>query len=205
MKLSIFLLLSSIFIGVLPIDSPSDFNNKLNSIARDLNNVIMKPDECNSLHYRAEAVEDEIEKALSNKDEYTKEEIIELKSLLKESEALQDYISIVALGKNGTFDLSDLYRANKRVGATISTVSTGKFCVDVITISIGNHITYLLQNKTNTDYNLSYKYKLKNGLELGRGTMTVVQKAVRPIYTNNEKPSQKSILVYGITCKELKH
>jgi hypothetical protein len=186
-------------------DSPSYFDNKLNSIASRISSVIMKPNDCNNLSNELESLIDDIDEAKNNKDEYTKTEITELKKLLDDAEALHNFFTMVVRGENGTLDLSDLYLANKRVGATISTVSTGKFCVDVITISIGNHITYLLQNKTTSDYNLTYKYKLKNGLEIGSGRMTVVQKAARPIYHNTAKPLQKSIIVYGVICKENKH
>ena len=203
MKIIIF----AIFISFLPFsltlqkEDPQDFDYKLNSIAAKFKENIMDKYICEDLVNEADDVADEIEEALKN-EEYLLEEINQLKHLKKEAEALGAFIASVSGNAGYIPKIEDFMLANQRVNGDIAVVIKDKFCVDVITVKINNHITYFLENNSAKSYIIHYKYKYPNGLESGSGKMGIFSKRVRCIYVNRENISQNKIIVYSIKCEE---
>lgn len=193
-------ILSFAFSGIK--ESPNDFDLELSYIVREFKDEILNEDECEKQMRSADDLEDEIEEAIKETDNYTTVEIKELKKIQYEAQAMKKFISVV--GKVGNYIPSKelFYLANKRVGASISTIIKDKYCVDVISVKIGDYITYLGENNSMKDYSMSYKYKTPNGVYTGHGTQGLPKQSLRHIYNNRDKLSQKVAYVYGITCKE---
>lgn len=194
-----------VFISVLGLlntkESLEDFDYKLSEIAQNFREKIMDKDECENLKREAEDLVDDIEKAKD--DVYTYEEKKELGRLKKEAEALVDYIASVGDCGNYIPSIKDFNLANQRVRANISYVVKDKYCVDVITVSIGDYVAYLVENNSSKNYTLSYKWKSQNGMSSGNGNMGISKKGLRHFYNNRDENSQKMIFVLGITCKEI--
>jgi len=183
-------------------ESPNDFDNRLSDIVRKFKLEIMDKDECEKQKRAADDLSDDIEDAIKNKDEYNSDEIIELKKLKMEAEAVEEFIAAVGNCGNYIPSIKNFNLANKRVGASVSSIIKDRFCVDVITVAIGDYVAYLGENNSAKNYTVTYKWKAPNGLNTGNGTMGLSGLSVRHIYDNREKPNQKNISFLGITCKE---
>lgn len=202
MKL-IFLFASILLFGFSSLkESPNDFEYKLSDIVRKFKSEVMDKDECEKQKRAADDLADDIEDAIKNVDEYNSDEIIELKKLQKEAEALEEFIAAVGNCGNYIPSIKNFNLANRRVGANVASIIKDKYCVDVISVSIGNYVAYLGENNSSKNYTVTYKWKAPNGMNTGNGTMGLSQLSVRHIYDNREKPNQKNISVFGITCKE---
>ncbi len=202
MKLTV--LFTSILLFVFSIlkESPNDFDYKLSDIIRNFKSEIMDKDECEKQKRAADDLLDDIEDAIKNEDNYNFDEIIELKKLENETKALAEFIGVVGKCGNSIISLKNINLANKRVGAKVSSIIKDKYCVDVISVSIGNYVVYLGENNSMKNYTVTYKWNTPNGMYSGNGAMGLSKLSVRHIYDNREKPSQKNISVFGITCKE---
>ena len=97
------LLITSIFIfnSFVLRESPNDFDYRLSDIVRKFKLEIMDKDECEKQKRAADALSDDINDAIKNTDEYNYDEIIELKKLEKEAEALEEFIA--AVGNCGNY------------------------------------------------------------------------------------------------------
>lgn len=182
-------------------ETPSDFDSKISDIVSSFRQNIFNKSKCEQLRNEAEYVADEIEKALEDDDEeYSIEEKRELRTYKKEADALDGYIG--AVGNSGNFipRIADIRLANERVQGIVSGIPNNTFCIDIITISIGNYICYLAENNSTNGYRVNYKYKIPKSLNTGSGSFGVSAQSVRHIYDNREKPSQKKVTFYGITC-----
>jgi hypothetical protein len=202
MKL-ILILISIILFGFSNLnESPNDFDYKLSNIARKFRSEIMDRDECESLKREADKLAAEIEDAIKNTGKYSYEETIKFKTLIKEAEALRDFIASVGNCGNYIQSIENFKLANRRVGASVATVIESKYCIDIISVSIGNYVAYLGENNSTKNYTVTYKWKAENDMNRGNGTMGLTKLSVRHIYNNREKPNQKNIAVFGITCIE---
>jgi hypothetical protein len=198
------LLITSIFIfnSFVLRESPNDFDYRLSDIVRKFKLEIMDKDECEKQKRAADDLSDDINDAIKNTDEYNYDEIIELKKLEKEAEALEEFIAAVGNCGNYIPSIKIFNLANKRVGASVVSIVKDKYCVDVISVTIGNHVAYLGENNSTNNYTITYKWKTPNAMNSGNGTMGLSALSVRHIYDNREKPIQKNISILGITCKE---
>ncbi|MEZ5003926.1 MAG: hypothetical protein R2730_12935 [Chitinophagales bacterium] len=183
-------------------DSPSDFEYELTKIVRAFKANIMDEDECEDLKYEADDLADDIEDALDDSDNYTREEILKLKQLKKEAEALEEFIACVGHVGNYIPTLEDFNLANKRVRANVAIVSNNEFCIDVIVVNTGDYVAYLGKNSTDKNFTVSYEWKAVGATSSGNGTMGLSKQSVRHIYDNRDKPNQSSIKVFNVTCKE---
>lgn len=183
-------------------ETPSDFDYELSDIARDFRNEIMNEDECENLKRAADDLVDEIEEAIEMYGEYSIAEILELKKLKKEAEALEQFIAAVGDCGNYIPSIEEFNLANQRVRARVSYVSKNKYCVDMILVEIGDYVAYLAENNSSKNYTVSYKWKVTNGMSTGNGTMGLSKYSVRHIYNNRDEIAQKNISIFGVNCKE---
>ena len=181
-------------------DTPSDFERKLNNIASDFRKKIMEEDECKNLMYDASRVADDIDNELK-KEDYSASEISQYKDIKKKAEALEAYIGAIGGCANTFPTIEEFNSANRIVGGSVTNVIQGKFCLDFISVSLGNYIVYLCQNNTSTNLSVKYKWKAPDGMNSGSGDMNLSSKSIRHIYDNREKPNQKKISIFGVTCK----
>ena len=184
------------------IESPSDFDYKISDIARKFKEEIMNKDECEKQKREAHDLTERIEDAIKTENEYSSEEINTLKKLKKEAESLEDYIAEVGNCGNYIPTIENITIANRRVGGSISCIIKDKYCVDIISVTIGNYIAYIGENNSKKNYTVSYKWKAPIGMNTGSGTMGLTKGCVRNIYNNRERQNQKNITVYGISCIE---
>jgi hypothetical protein len=162
----------------------------------------MDKDECESLKREADKLADEIEDAIKNTGKYSYEETIKFKTLIKEAEALRDFIASIGNCDNYIQSIENFKLANSRVGASVATVIDSKYCIDIISVRIGDYLAYLGENKSSKNYTVTYKWKAEDGMNARNGTMGLTKLSVRHVYDNREKPNQKNISVFGITCIE---
>ena len=181
-------------------EGPDDFDDKLSEIVREFKTEIMDEDECEKQKRAADDLADDIEDAIEDED--NSEEIIELKKLKKEAEALEDFIAVIGDCGNHILSIKNFNLANRRVGANVANIIKGEYRVNIISVTIGNYVTYLGENNSSKDYTVAYKWKAPIGMNTGKGTMGLSKSSVRHIYDNRDNPSQKVISVFGITCKE---
>ena len=200
MKLTL-IIISVFLIGFSSLkESPNDFDYKLSNIARNFRLEIMDKTECERLREEAEGVVDDIRNAIKKADNYTTIEIIKLKQLKLEAEALEYFIAAVGNCGNYNMNIENFNLANRRIGASVSSVVKGKYCIDIIVVSIDDYVAFLGENNSINNYSVSYQWKVINGLNSGYGTMGLSKSSVRHIYDNRDKPSEKNISVFGISC-----
>jgi hypothetical protein len=183
-------------------ETPNDFDSKLSDIVREFKQEIMNKDECEKQKREADGLADDIENAIKMEGEYTTEEVSNLRKLKEEAEAIEEYIAAVGNCGNYIPSIDNLNLANRRVNGKIVNILKDKFCIDVISVTIGEYVAFLGENATTKNYKVVYKWKAQNGMDAGNGTMGLSKMSVRHIYDNREKPNQKSITVFGIVCKE---
>lgn len=183
-------------------ENPSDFEYKLSGIVHNFKQEIMDKEKCEKHKREASDLVDDIKDAIKMEDKYTLDELVKLKELKKETEALEEYIASVGDCGNYIPSIEDFNLANRRVGGRVVSIIKDKFCVDIIAVNIGKYVAYIGENNTIKNYIVTYKWKASNGMNTGSGTMGLSKKSVRHIYDNREKPNQNKISVFGITCKE---
>lgn len=183
-------------------ENPKDFEYTLSEIAGKVQLEIIDIDKCEKLRRAAEDLYDDIEDAIEKGDEYNFDEKVELNKLKREAEAMEEFIAVVGNCRNYSLSIEKFNLANNRVRATVAYVIKDKYCIDVISVSIGNYVAYLGENNSKNNYTVNYKWKAIKSMSSGYGTMGLSKLSIRQIYDNREKPSQKNIFVFGIMCKE---
>lgn len=182
--------------------SPYDFDSELSEIARSFRNEIMDEYQCKRLKGDAEDLANEIEDAMEEEEEYSADEMRQLRQLKKEAEALEQFIAAVGHCANYLPSISEFHLANERVRADVSYVSKDQYCVDFVVAKIGNYVAYLAVNSSSNNYTVSYKLEAPNGRGKGSGTMGLPKSSVRHIYDNRDDVNKNRISVYGVSCKE---
>lgn len=183
-------------------NSPNSFENRLTAIAQAFKQEIMNKDECERQKGEARDLKGDIENDLYSENKHTPDETSQLNELKKEAEALEGYIEVVGNCGSNFFSIDHLHLANKRVGGSIASLIKDKYCVDVITVTIGSYIVYLGENNSTKDYKVSYNWYVPKGIISGSGKMVIESKTVRRIYDNREDPKQGRATISGITCLE---
>jgi hypothetical protein len=178
------------------------FDTELSAIAQKFLYHIMDEDECAKLKLAAYYLTEEIKSEIKKAHKYNSDQIAKLKGLKKEAEALEYFISVVGASGNDIISLENFNLANKRVGAGIENVVKGKYCIDVISVTIGKYVAFLGVNASDKNYTVSYKWSSTNRLREGSGTMGVTTFSLRRICDNRDDPKMIKISVSGITCKE---
>ena len=189
--------------------SPPDFENELTYIVKNFKENIMDERKCTRLMNDAGsvssniegAISDEIEEELENSNRYSSYEISQLRELKIKADAIQSYIGGVGSCASAMFPtFKEFEIANQMVWGSVSYVSQGKFCVDFISVTIGNYVVYMAKNNSSTSYMLKYNWKNSNGTSKGNGTMGLQDKTIRSIYNNRNNQTQKRITILGVTC-----
>ena len=184
-------------------ESPSDFDNQLSEIANSFRQEIMYEKQCVELREQTLSLYYQIRDAESETYKYSADEIKSLMNLEKEAEALEEYIRAVGhCFRDEPFSINKFKLANRRVGGITESIVTGKFCVDVISVTIDNYTTYLVQNQSSKRYKVDYYWKAANGMNSGSGNFLLLENSVRHIYDNRKIPALKKIIVYKISCIE---
>jgi len=183
-------------------ESPSDYDYQLSSIAQEFRREIMNEEACESLYRDAEDLVDEIDEALDEEDEYTYEDLLRLKNLQEEAEALENFIASVGDCGGSIPSIKQINLANQRVNAHISYVISDKYCVDIVLVEIDDFVSYLAENKSRYNYTVSYKWNALNGIISGEGYMGLAKYSMRQIYNNREDSATKNISIFGVKCVE---
>ena len=178
-----------------------DFEYELLSIARNFSENIMDEDECSRLKNQASSLLYKI-KDYDN-SELNNQEIIVLNNLMMQAKSLEKYIGCVGNCGNYQPSIEEFNAANRLLNAGAAYVSKDKYCVNIIKVTIANYVCFLAENTSESDYTVSYNWKVSTGMNSGNGTMGLFAKSVRQFYDNREKPQQSSINVYRISCKPL--
>lgn len=179
---------------------PSDFDYKLSNIVLAFKKGILDSKECEKQKREVQILINDIEEAISEREKYSLDEIKSFKNIKKEALAIEDYISSVGHCGSYSSSIERFYTANRRVGGNVNNVITGKFCLDIISVTIGEYIAYLVINDSTTDYKVEYKWKGNNGMNTGNGNFGISSKDVRSIYNNRDNIKLKKISVYTLIC-----
>ena len=182
-------------------ESADDFDKQLNDVAADFKTNIFEKAKCSAASQKAGEISQSIKDLLDGGD-IEKSEIKKLEGLKKEADALEDYITAAGDLDGGFVTVENLNLANARVNGNINTVSNGKFCVDVISVSVGDFICYLAENNDSKMTTVTYSWKGPAGAKSGSGTVQVFAKSVHPVYSNRDEPTVKEISFLAMTCKQ---
>jgi hypothetical protein len=180
--------------------SADDFDAQLNAVVADFKLNIFDQQKCEAASQKSGTISDAIEDAL-NEDGVDKSQRKKLEELKKEADALEDFI--LAIGDiNGGFEtVEKMNLANSRVHADISNVQKGDFCVDIISVSIGEFICYLAENNGSKIISVNFKWKGPDGTKSGSGTIKVFPGSVHAMYSNRKDKGTTKVTFMGLTCK----
>ena len=181
--------------------SPDDFNRNLSRIVGDFKEVIMDEDECDDLKDKAEDIADEIEELLEKSENFSPEEISQLKQLKTEAENIEDFIAVVAGVGNAFPKIVDFKQVNDKVRIDIYTLEKYDFCVDVQVAEIGDYRAYLVTNSSVNNLRLKINWKTANGASSGSSEVGMLGKSIRHILDNRDD-SLENLIIQSITCTE---
>lgn len=201
MKTLITLFFLSSLIPCYGFQSPEDFNRELSRIVGDFQEVIMDENECDDLKDEAEDIADEIEELLEKSENFSHEEISQLKQLKTEAENIEDFITVVAGVGNAFPKLTDFKEVNEKVGVQIFRLSQYEFCVDVLVIEIDEYRAYLVGNNSTKNVRLTINWKANNGSRSGKSEVGMVGNSIRHILDNRDDSLEK-LIIQSITCRE---
>lgn len=197
----LFLLLALPFFSFVSFSiSSADFDAQLNEVVADFKANIFDQQKCEAASKKAGAISEAIEETL-NEDGIDKGERKKLEALKKEAEALEDYILAIGDISGGFETVEKMNLANARVHGDITSVQKGDFCVDIISVSIGDFICYLAENNGSKIISVNYKWKGPSGTKSGSGTVQVFANSVRAMYSNRKDKETKKVTFMGLTCK----
>lgn len=179
---------------------PSDFDTQLTSVTTDFKTNIFDQEKCEAANKKAIEISEAITDSL-NEGGLDKSSIKKLEALKKEAEALADYISAVGELSGGFATIEKLNLANDRVKGEISNVQKGDFCMDIISVTIGDYICYLAENTGSKMISVNYKWKGPGGTKSGSGTVQVFANSVRALYSNRNDKVTKELKFMGLVCK----
>lgn len=168
-----------LIVGLSISPSPSSFEAELNRIARDFYSSTL--DDCDNLKRKADYLSDDIEEALEEEEDYSTYEIGQLRQLLKEAEALEDYIGAVGGCGNYIPSISDFDLANRRVRASLFEIQSGQFCVQLILVELENFKTVMAYNNSSSNYKVSHQWQVPGSMRSGNGEMGLSKYSVRRI------------------------
>ncbi len=181
--------------------SPDDFNRDLSRIVGNFQEIIMDEDECDDLKDEAEDIADEIEELLEKSENFSPEEISQLKQLKTEAENIEDFIAVVAGVGNAFPKLTDFKEVNEKVGVQIFPLSQYEFCVDVLVIEIDEYRAYLVGNNSTKNVRLTINWKADNGSRSGKSEVGMAGNSIRHILDNRDDSLEK-LIIQSITCME---
>jgi hypothetical protein len=180
-------------------DSSTDFDGKLDKLVTSFKQNIFNKQKCDSCSAAAKNIASDIQDVLDDGG-MEKSEIKKMEALKKEADALENYISAVGDLDGGFSTVADLNLANTRVQGNISN-ETGKFCTDIISVTIGDYICYLAENNTSKIISVNYRWKDESGTNSSSGTVKVFANSIRAMYSNREKPKVNKVEFLGLNCK----
>lgn len=143
MKILVTLLFLSYVLPCSAIQKSSGFERELSRITGDFKEAIMDEDKCEDLKNEAENIADQIKELLKNTEDFSFEEISQLKQLKTEAENIEDFIAVLAGVGNAFPKLNDFKKVNEKVGVQMFRLSQYQFCVDVLVIEIDEYRAYL--------------------------------------------------------------
>lgn len=203
MKPIITILFLSFILPCAAFQSPSYFDSELSRISRDFRESILDEYECDNLKNYAEDIVDEIETLLEDEsDDYSIEDVLELKELKQEAEGIEDFIAVV--GGVGTHfpNLKNFMAANERIGARIFYISRKKFCIDILLVEIGEYRAYLASNSSSKNLSLQFEWNSKDRSAYGDSKSGMVGKSIRHMLNNRDSLDENNIEFRNIICQE---
>ncbi len=162
----------------------------------------MDESKIDELKYEIAKLNNELDLEIRKVSQYSSSDILSLRNLKKETEALAQFVGIDSENRNYIPFTEQLFLANQRIGATIAYVSKDKHCVDIISINIGTYIAYVAENKSTRNYTVSYKWSSADGSTSADGFMGLPSSRVRHIYNNRTNPIQRTIIFSELNCVE---
>ena len=114
----------------------SYFEHKLNFIATNFAGNIFNKRECENNLDEAKRLLSDIEKEIDDNKNYSSYEIITLNDLKSKSDALVNYIAVLANIDTYIITMDQLNVASKLCDASYSNISSGKSCANIILLKI---------------------------------------------------------------------
>lgn len=184
-------------------NAQSNFNSldsDLSTIVSDFTKNIKNKSECEQLKRKTNYLSDDIKNALKN--EYLdSNETIKLKQLLKETEAVEDFIATIGNCGNGMYiDFQQIQLANQRINASVSKLGNYNFCIDIYRVSLNGYLATFACNKSSENLSISYKWKSIDGHSSGNGNMGLTKNSMRHIFNNRDNKNYNHIKLVYINC-----
>lgn len=201
MKLLLVILSFPLLSFLTPQDSISDFDKQLNDLVADYKLNVFDTQKCQANSKKAGEIADKIEDA-KNEEGVSKSDLKKLEDLKKEAEAIEDYILAVGNIDGGFETVEKFNLANNRIHGDVSTESSGKFCVDIISVTIGEYVCYLAENNDSKITSVNYKWKSPTGAKSDSGTITVFAHSIGAMYCNRADTKTNKVEFMGLVCKQ---
>jgi hypothetical protein len=181
-------------------DSATDYDKQINDVVADFKLNIFDQQKCQAASQKAAGIADNISDAI-NEGDLSKADLKKLEDLKKDAEAVEDYIMAVGNLDGGFETVEKFNLANNRVKGDIGSVSNGKFCVDIISVSIGDFICYLAENNNDKITSVNYSWKSPAGAKSDSGTITVFAHSIGAMYSNRKDPKTNTVEFMGLVCR----
>lgn len=198
--LAAFLISSSVFAQQDLID---EFDDTLSDIVQGFIEEIMDLSEC---EYQIDEVDDLIDDMSEAIDDWDEEDsfddLRQLKSLLKEAEAVEDFFQGVCPSTGRISSIENMFLANQRIDADIAYVVKDKFCIDVISITIGRYVAFFYMNDTSKNFKVSHKWQSVEGYPAGHGNFGLASRSLLQFANSREEIKLKNIRINEISCVE---
>jgi hypothetical protein len=185
------------------LDTVMDFDYRLSNIVVRFKEIVMDEYECKSLLSIVSVFREDIDHVLQFTDQYRQMEIIKLKRLQIEAQAIEEFIACVGHCANYTPDIESFKLANNRINGEIIINSQNKFCIDIVSVSIGSYVACLAINYSTDNLQFTYELVDSTGNLVGMGKSGLWHNCIRCIHDNRNDLKPSHIYIKEITCKTI--
>lgn len=180
----------------------SYFEHKLNFIATNFAGNIFNKSECEYNLDEAKRLLNDIEKEIDDNKDNSSYDIITLNDLKSKSDALVNYIAVLANIDTYIITMDQLNVASKLCNASYSNINSGKYCANILFLKIRKYKAYLAFNNTGQAFTFKYRWKSSNSTNIsGNGYMGLGANYCRLIVSNAKYHELGNVTFSNLSCK----
>lgn len=199
------ILLASVFllsyVPLLANPNTIQFDIQLNEFVVAFKNEILDLTACEKIRNEIKDLVLDIERESLQESKYESEDIIALKQLKKDGDALERFIGV--LGNCGHYYLTiEMFElANIRFKGTYQIILQNDNNLNVIAYNIEGYQFLFFENNSEVQYRVHYKWKEIDGFKSGDGTLGILKSSITNIIDNRFNPEAK-FYIYDIKSNE---
>lgn len=177
--------------------------NTLEDIVERVPTQIYQKDNCDALIDVLDDLSDDLEELLRDTGEMHPEDVKNLKSTLKYAGALENFLRTIGNSSYIAWYLKDseIRLVSELIELQIIEIQSGKFCVDIYQLSLGNYICLLAYKKGGNDIlNIKAQTTSNQGKTLNKVDMGLSANQYRRFWSNGDKITLKDYDIKDIQC-----